>query len=178
MTSKYAMNKSEAAKYWGKSPNTIKKVIEQNNVKPCGKDARGNEVYECKDLAPFLVDARKTSRRRNKTLSESQINEIQELLDQFGSMKEFKEYEMAITQQMKRKQDMKQLVQSNDVVTVWGGTFAMLFKKLRQITTEVERISPEWSAKQSERLDSKLQTIGKEITKKGQEYADELQKHL
>ncbi len=177
MTSKYAMNKTEAANYWKKSPNTIKKVIEENDVKPCGKDGRGNDVFECKDLAPYLVEQKKLSRRRNRTLSDKKVEEIQELLTAFGSMKEFKEYELALGQQQKRELDQRQLVKSHEIITVWGSTFSILKKKVRQITTEVERICDTWTPKHSERLDKKLDTISNEITRKAQEFANELHEH-
>ncbi|TLS65121.1 hypothetical protein [Photobacterium damselae] len=177
MTSKYAMNKTEAANYWKKSPNTIKKVIEENDIKPCGKDKRGNDVFECKDLAPYLVEQKKASRRRNRTLSDSKVEEIEELLQAFGSMKEFKEYEMALGQQQKRELEQRQLVKAVEAVAMFSGMFAILKKKFRQIPTEAERICPDWSGKHSERLDNKLVNMLKEVIRSAQEYADELQEH-
>ncbi|PMK93226.1 hypothetical protein BCT90_04315 [Vibrio lentus] len=174
MTSKYAMNKTEAANYWKKSPNTIKKVIEENDIPSCGKDKRGNDIFECKDLAPYLVEQKKTSRRRNRTLSDSKVEEIQELLTAFGSMKEFKEYELALSQQQKREADEGQLLPVDEVVTVFAGLFASLNKKARQITTEAERICDGWTPRDSERFDNKVAVIIKEVTRKAQEYADAL----
>jgi hypothetical protein len=174
MTSKYAMNKSEAANYWKKSPNTIKKVIEENDIKPCGKDRRGNDVFECKDLAPYLVEQKKLSRRRNRTLSDSKVEEIKELLYVYGSMKEFKEHEMALAQQQKRNSEEGQLLPVDEVVSVFAGLFSILRKKARQITTEAERTCDQWSARDSERFDKKVSVIMKEITRTAQEYADGL----
>lgn len=176
-SSKFAMNKSEAASYWRKSPNTIKKIIESNDIQPSGKDARGNDVYEAKDLAPYLIEQKKTRRRSGSSISETQRQEIEELLDAFGSMKEFKEFEMGLAQRQKRQLEQKQLVKSDQVVTMFSGLFAILKKKLRQIPTEAERICPEWRGKHSDRMDKKLITMLKEIIRAAKEFADELQEH-
>ena len=174
MTSKYAMNKTEAANYFKRSPNTIKKAIETHNIKPCGKDNRGTEVYECKDLAPYLVDIKKRSRKQSNIISDDDRSEIEEYLETSGSMKELKEWEAAQALRQKRMADQKKLVQSDEVITTWAGTFSIFKKKLRQITTEVERISDTWTPQQSERLDKKLATIANEVTRKAQEFANEL----
>lgn len=177
MTSKYAMNKTEAANYWKKSPNTIKKVIEENHIPPCGKDQRGNDIFECKDLAPYLVEQKKTRKRARSHIPDAQRQEIEEFLEIFGSMKEFKEYEMGLAQRQKRQLEQKELCRSSDVVTVIAGMFAILKKKFRQIPTENERICPDWTGRHSERMDAKLAAMLKEVIRNAQEYADELQEH-
>ncbi|MBV7264329.1 hypothetical protein KCG43_20160 [Photobacterium sp. WH24] len=177
MTSKYAMNKTEAANYWKKSPNTIKKVIEANDIQPCGRDARGNDVYECKDLAPYLVEQKSRTRRRGKTLSDDKREEIAELIGAFGSMKEFKEYELALAQKQKRETEQGQLLPVNHVSAVLTGMFAILRKKGRQITTEAERICDGWLPRHSERFDQKIEVILKEVTRSAQEYADAVCEH-
>ncbi|EOC5887569.1 hypothetical protein ACI495_004439 [Vibrio vulnificus] len=177
MTSKYAMNKTEAANYWKKSPNTIKKVIEENAIPACGKDARGNDIYECKDLAPYLVEQKKTRRRARSHISDTQRSEIEEFLEIFGSMKEFKEYEMGLAQRQKRQIEQKELLKSPEAVAMFSGLFAILKKKFRQIPTEAERICADWNGRHSERFDKKLAAMLKEVIRSAQEYADELQEH-
>ncbi|MDG3089175.1 hypothetical protein P7F88_25265, partial [Vibrio hannami] len=152
---KYLFNVSELAKAFSRSPNTVKKAIEVNHIKPT--KTVGNRIYyHIAEVAPYLVQNKAGVQGRKLSIDEGERKRVQDIVAVYGSLKDFKEYKQALLAETNEQIKSGEYTEAADVALVFGRMIGEIQGHYRRLPNVCEAICTEWTRAHSEEFAKQL----------------------
>lgn len=169
---KNLFNVSELAKAFSRSPNTVKKAIEKNGIKPT--KTVGNRIYyHVAEVAPYLVQNKAGVQGKRIDVDRDEVKRAEEIIQIYSSFKEYKEYQTGQLAETNRKIKEERLVEGDGVAIVFGEVIGSIQGYMRRIPNSCEGICPDWTRVHSERLQEELDEKFDAMTRDIREIADD-----
>lgn len=151
----YLFNQTELKTMFVRSPNTVARVIKENQIQHA-KKIGNTKYFRIADVAPYLVESKTKFKGKLDTIESETQRRVEEIREVYGSMKEYKDAQAGEQLRLKNEESDGKLVNGHKMAFALSSTIGLLHSYFKRLPNRCEEICSDWNGSHSEKLDDEL----------------------